>query len=124
LKKLISKKFNRENQSGKTMIRALARKASLSNTTLTRHSSSFINSTSSSYLDAMYSAWKVDKSSVHISWQLYFENPVHTTFQAPPTLMPSSLTMGQGFLPKDSQGEPGVSGQAPEEIKDHMKVLF
>jgi hypothetical protein len=64
----------------------------------------------------MYASWKVDKSSVHLSWQLYFENPVNTTFQAPPTLFPASN------LPVSPASEPQGS-QAPAEINDHMKVL-
>lgn len=76
--------------------------------------SSFINSTSSSYIDAMYSAWKADKNSVHLSWQLYFENPSDTTFQAPPTLLPSNLPLPQAMSQSTAQG--------PMEIKDHMQV--
>lgn len=61
----------------------------------------------------MYSAWKQDPSSVHVSWQSYFRNlesgaPSSQAFQAPPTIVPSnnaSVTPGAG-----------------NGIADHMKV--
>jgi len=60
----------------------------------------------------MYSAWKQDRSSVHLSWQLYFENPDNVV-ATPPTLLPSNLPPPQEFQ---------QSEQGPQQIKDHMKV--
>ncbi|KAK6009279.1 hypothetical protein OSTOST_25817, partial [Ostertagia ostertagi] len=34
----------------------------------------FMNATSSTYIEQMYSAWKADPKSVHASWDAYFRN--------------------------------------------------
>lgn len=74
--------------------------------------STFLNSTSASYVESMYEAWKKDKGSVHLSWQLYFDNP-NNAISTPPTILPSNLPPPQEFH---------HSQEAPGEIKDHMKV--
>ncbi|KKA29560.1 hypothetical protein TD95_001683 [Thielaviopsis punctulata] len=57
---------------------------------------SFLTSNAISYIDEMYIQWKKDASSVHASWQAYFNNmengsmPMSQAFQAPPTLLPNA----------------------------------
>lgn len=50
---------------------------------------SFATGSNSIYFDQMYERWRKDPSSVHASFQAYFENVekgVSNPYQAPPTL--------------------------------------
>ncbi|CAF3932957.1 unnamed protein product [Rotaria magnacalcarata] len=47
------------------------------------HPESFLNASSSNYIDEMYEQWSKDPQSVHKSWDLYFR---HQHYQRPPTL--------------------------------------
>lgn len=59
----------------------------------------FLQTNNANYIDEMYSAWKEDPSSVHVSWQAYFKNlngavPASQAFTAPPSIV--SAAVGQG----------------------------
>jgi len=63
-----------------------------------------------SYMDAMYSQWKTDPTSVHASWQAYFATG---TYDVPPTLL----------SPDAEQPQPGQSAVSSEQIKDAVKLV-
>lgn len=54
----------------------------------------FLHGSSTRYLDATYHQWRKDPTSVHVSWQIYFENlddtslPATSAFNSPPGLVP------------------------------------
>ncbi|ANB14016.1 alpha-ketoglutarate dehydrogenase KGD1 [Sugiyamaella lignohabitans] len=69
----------------------------------------------------MYSAWREDPSSVHVSWQSYFKNieggkPSSEAFSAPPTIVP---TPSGGVVTFASSGESSGAGNG---IIDHLKI--
>ena len=75
----------------------------------------FVNSSSSSYIQEMYQEFLRNPEGVHLSWRVYFrnmDNGRQEGFQAPPSLIPRLGV--EGSLPLAG----GVSG----EILDTMKV--
>ncbi|KAI8998092.1 thiamine diphosphate-binding protein [Gaertneriomyces semiglobifer] len=82
----------------------------------------FVNGPSGPYVEEMYSAWLKDPKSVHLSWQVYFNNLANEgrspAFQAPPTIIPSAELHGYVGDAKLETGEKIPAG----EIMDHMKV--
>uniref|UniRef100_A0A069DY23 2-oxoglutarate dehydrogenase complex component E1 n=1 Tax=Panstrongylus megistus TaxID=65343 RepID=A0A069DY23_9HEMI len=57
----------------------------------TQAQESFLNGTSSNYVEDMYNAWLADPSTVHASWDAYFRNTARGVSQAytsPPSLAP------------------------------------
>lgn len=57
---------------GNTQVRAFA-----------AHKDNFMTGSNANYIDYMYSQWERDPSSVHASWNAYFEGG---HFEEPPTL--------------------------------------
>ncbi|CAF3876722.1 unnamed protein product [Adineta steineri] len=90
------------------------------------HPESFLNGSSSNYIDEMYEQWSKDPHSVHKSWDLYFRNEI---YQRPPALVvrPSSsafLRQKQTQLQTISSGT-GDTLEHPLDMKsilDHMAV--
>ncbi|CAF3851602.1 unnamed protein product [Adineta steineri] len=81
------------------------------------HRESFLNASSSNYIDEMYEQWSKDPHSVHKSWDLYFRNQV---YQRPPTLgvNPPSPALTQyyqmtGFL----QQQPAAASQQQTQLQ-------
>ncbi|GKZ23214.1 2-oxoglutarate dehydrogenase E1 component [Aspergillus brasiliensis] len=79
---------------------------------------SFLQGSASTYIETMYTSWKADPSSVHISWQAYFHNvenghvPIEQAFIPPPelvsacpttTLTPTKTTHAQSETVKQLQ---------------------
>ncbi|PIG84567.1 alpha-ketoglutarate dehydrogenase complex subunit Kgd1 [Aspergillus arachidicola] len=60
------------------------------------HNGDFLQGSAATYIDMMYSSWKNDPSSVHLSWQAYFHNvenghiPMDQAFMPPPELATAS----------------------------------
>ncbi|GMG13377.1 unnamed protein product [Aspergillus oryzae] len=60
------------------------------------HNDDFLQGSAATYIDMMYSSWKNDPSSVHLSWQAYFHNvenghiPMDQAFMSPPGLVTAS----------------------------------
>ncbi|QMW25776.1 hypothetical protein G4B84_001021 [Aspergillus flavus NRRL3357] len=60
------------------------------------HNDDFLQGSAATYIDMMYSSWKNDPSSVHLSWQAYFHNvenghiPMDQAFMPPPGLVTAS----------------------------------
>jgi hypothetical protein len=57
---------------------------------------SFMTGTSSVYIEQMYKQWKKDKTSVHSSWDHFFNNldngvSIENSFQSPPFLTGCNL---------------------------------
>jgi 2-oxoglutarate dehydrogenase E1 component len=78
-------------------------------------SESFLNGSSSIYVEQMYQSWKKDPLSVHASWAAYFQNiekglPPGSAFQLPPSTITSSYQTSSVINEK--------------EISDCMKVLL
>ncbi|KAE8142651.1 alpha-ketoglutarate dehydrogenase complex subunit Kgd1 [Aspergillus pseudotamarii] len=63
------------------------------------HNDDFLQGSAATYIDMMYSAWKNDPSSVHLSWQAYFHNvenghiPMGQAFMPPPGLVTASTNV-------------------------------
>ncbi|KAI2903990.1 hypothetical protein CBS63078_5821 [Aspergillus niger] len=63
------------------------------------HNDSFLQGSASAYIDTMYTSWKADPTSVHVSWQAYFHNvenghvPVEQAFISPPNRVSASHAM-------------------------------
>ncbi|TMS38900.1 hypothetical protein L596_005524 [Steinernema carpocapsae] len=84
---------------------------------------SFINGTSSMYVEQMYDSWRSDPSSVHKSWDAYFRNveagvAPGQAFQAPPTISSGAAigaTVGTTSVPQ-------ITGSATQSIQDHLKI--
>ncbi|KAL3263523.1 hypothetical protein ABHI18_001724 [Aspergillus niger] len=63
------------------------------------HNDSFLQGSASTYIDTMYTSWKADPTSVHVSWQAYFHNvenghvPVEQAFIPAPDLVSPSHTI-------------------------------
>jgi len=82
---------------------------------------SFLNGTSATYIEKMYSEWQKDPKSVHLSWDAYFTNiesgmDPSLAFQTPPTIDKSSHAE---FNPRSSQVKPVGSST----IQDSLKVV-
>ncbi|CAN6597097.1 2-oxoglutarate dehydrogenase, mitochondrial [Trichomonascus vanleenenianus] len=79
----------------------------------------FLQSTNANYIDEMYSAWREDPTSVHVSWQAYFKNmesgrPASMAYQPPPTIVPTHSGGVASVVPgRDTSGNG---------IIDHLKV--
>ncbi|PIA94422.1 2-oxoglutarate dehydrogenase, mitochondrial [Cercospora beticola] len=86
-------------------------------------SDSFLTGNTAGYVDEMYSEWKRDPSSVHVSWNHYFRNmesgdmPVSRAFQPPPTIVPQPA--GGVIAPS---GAVGVAEGQSSEVLNHLKV--
>ena len=84
---------------------------------------SYLNATSSSYVEEMYEAWSYDPKSVHASWDAYFRGGSYT---APPSLgsssrpneVPLSALMGAG----PGHGLSSVGGASTAVIDAHLAV--
>ncbi|KXT12827.1 hypothetical protein AC579_7612 [Pseudocercospora musae] len=88
-------------------------------------SDSFLSGNTANYVDEMYSEWKRDPSSVHVSWQVYFRNmesgdmPVSRAFTPPPTIMPQPA--GGVPAPTFSTSSGAAEGQGSD-VLNHLKV--
>lgn len=84
---------------------------------------SFLSGNTANYIDEMYMSWKEDPSSVHVSWQAYFNNmesgdmPMSKAFTPPPTLIPTP----EGGVPSFMPG-PGMASGQDSDITNHLKV--
>ncbi|TKR81794.1 hypothetical protein L596_015612 [Steinernema carpocapsae] len=84
---------------------------------------SFLNGTSSIYVEQMYDSWRSDPSSVHTSWDAYFRNveagvAPGQAFQAPPTISSETAigaAVGTSFVPQ-------ITGSSTQSIQDHLKI--
>ncbi|VDK27511.1 unnamed protein product [Gongylonema pulchrum] len=70
----------------------------------------FMNGTSSVYIEQMYDAWRKDPTSVHASWNAYFQNverglPPGQAYSAPPRGLPSVQGTAAAQLPLQSVDE-------------------
>ncbi|PYH70837.1 2-oxoglutarate dehydrogenase family protein [Aspergillus vadensis CBS 113365] len=70
------------------------------NTEQSEHNNdSFLQGTASTYIDTMYTSWKADPTSVHVSWQAYFHNvenghvAIEQAFIPPPELVSATSTI-------------------------------
>jgi len=86
---------------------------------------SFMNGSSSVYVEQMYDSWRSDPNSVHKSWDAYFRNveagaAPGQAFQAPPNLVPSA----QAGVVSYAAAPTGVaaSGDIAKAIQDHLKI--
>jgi 2-oxoglutarate dehydrogenase E1 component len=84
---------------------------------------SFNTGTNASYVEQMYSAWLKDPKSVHISWNVYFNNlekgvDPASAYQIPPTI---DSTASIGFR---QQSVPTKSTDTLSSIQDSMKVIL
>uniref|UniRef100_A0A0N4U861 2-oxoglutarate dehydrogenase, mitochondrial n=1 Tax=Dracunculus medinensis TaxID=318479 RepID=A0A0N4U861_DRAME len=83
----------------------------------------FMNGTSAVYIEQMYDCWKKDPSSVHASWNAYFQNVEQglrpgSAYNAPPS---AGLTYSSPMLmPMDSVVASAAAGL--EEVRDNLKV--
>lgn len=83
----------------------------------------FMNATSSVYIEEMYSAWKQDPTSVHVSWDVYFRNveagaPPGAAYQPPPSLVPGAAAHTTAL-----STDRGLGGSLDANaIKDHLNV--
>jgi 2-oxoglutarate dehydrogenase E1 component len=76
----------------------------------------FANGTNAYYAEEMYRHWKHDPSSVHASWDAYFNGmdkglPSFRAFQPPPT-----------HLPSPADGAPALHVGGGAQLDDHLKV--
>lgn len=60
-------------------------------------SSNFLNGSSTTYIEEMYSAWQADPTSVHKSWDVYFRT--NSVSNPPPTLGQVATTPAAGASP-------------------------
>ncbi|XP_018319554.1 2-oxoglutarate dehydrogenase, mitochondrial isoform X2 [Agrilus planipennis] len=87
----------------------------------------FLNGSSSTYVEDMYNAWLKDPSSVHSSWDSFFRNSAAggVGYQRPPSLAPPGKNEVPitSFLPALQGSSLGLTG-APNEkvIDDHLAV--
>lgn len=78
----------------------------------------FANGTNTYYVEEMYRHWKLDKSSVHASWDAYF------------TGLDNGLSSAQAFtpvptvIPPPSDGAPALHASSGAELDDHLKVSY
>ncbi|XP_018575609.1 2-oxoglutarate dehydrogenase, mitochondrial isoform X3 [Anoplophora glabripennis] len=87
---------------------------------------SFLNGSSSQYVEDMYNAWLADPSSVHASWDSFFRNSAQggPGYQSPPSLAP----LGKNEIPATSLlsltgASPSAVGPINEKIiDDHLAV--
>lgn len=78
----------------------------------------FLNGSSSSYLEEMYSAWQKDPNSVHKSWDVYFRNTARGASSAyirPPTL-------GGAPVPTSTEMVPAAAMPSQKIIEHHLSV--
>ncbi|XP_014777606.1 2-oxoglutarate dehydrogenase complex component E1 isoform X2 [Octopus bimaculoides] len=78
----------------------------------------FLNGSSSSYLEEMYSAWQKDPNSVHKSWDVYFRNTargVSSAYIRPPTL-------GGAPVPTSTEMVPAAAMPSEKIIEHHLSV--
>ena len=78
----------------------------------------FENGTNSYYADEMYKAWRQDPSSVHASWQAYFNAlekglPSDQAFRPPPSLEAMPALVG---------GTHHIQVHGDQDLSDHLKV--
>ncbi|GMM38709.1 alpha-ketoglutarate dehydrogenase [Saccharomycopsis crataegensis] len=79
----------------------------------------FSSTNNAAYIDEMYSSWKQDPSSVHVSWQAYFRNldngaiPASQAFTAPPSIVSNGIDQGIPTMTADG---------ASSTINTHLKV--
>ena len=83
-------------------------------TELEKFNESFLNASSSAYIESLYDKWLEDRRSVHKSWDLYFSNmarnvPQQELFQLPPS----------GSTVKDSSKE-----KPSEEVQKVMSEIL
>ncbi|KAK9512476.1 hypothetical protein O3M35_000899 [Rhynocoris fuscipes] len=93
----------------------------------TQAQESFLNGSSSNYVEDMYNAWLADPSSVHASWDAYFRNASSGVTQAytpPPTLAPPPKhhVPISALAPMFQGSGMGVSAISEKEIDDHLAV--
>lgn len=85
-------------------------------------SDSFLQGNAANYVDEMYSEWRRDPSSVHISWQSYFKNmesgamPTSRAFTPPPTIVPQP----DGGVSLSSFAAPSSAGDS--DVGTHLKA--
>ncbi|KAM5345903.1 hypothetical protein ACJ41O_011764 [Fusarium nematophilum] len=75
---------------------------------------SFLHGTAASYIDEMYESWKLDPSSVHVSWRTYFRS-MQDTSQSPA----SAVQLPPGYLSSRDPAlqPPSVGTQAADHLK-------
>ena len=86
---------------------------------------SFMNGSSSVYVEQMYDNWRSDPNSVHKSWDAYFRNveagaAPGQAFQAPPNLVPSAQAGVVSYAAAPTSVT--ASGDIAKAIQDHLKI--
>ncbi|GAM19736.1 hypothetical protein SAMD00019534_029110 [Acytostelium subglobosum LB1] len=86
-------------------------------------SESFLDGTSSNYVEDMYNSWKSDPSSVHNSWASFFqsadmETPVGEAYMSPPTL---GTTAPVAASPSTG---PVSGASSMKQVSDSMRLLL
>nr|AOE43335.1 oxoglutarate dehydrogenase [Coremiostelium polycephalum] len=85
-------------------------------------SESFLDGTSSVYIEDMYNAWRKDPSSVHPSWNSFFQSadmgaPVGEAYMSPPSLGTSTATAATPSSSSSSQVN-------LKQVSDSMRLLL
>jgi len=88
-------------------------------------SESFLDGTSSIYVEDMYKAWKANPSSVHVSWASYFKNmeqgvPPGQAYQSPPTL--HGATRSLSAMPDVGLSQVGAAEH--QRLRDSMRLML
>lgn len=113
-----------------TLLRRSTVAATLSNSRISHYrtivtgTDTFLATSNAQYIDEMYEAWQKDPSSVHVSWNAYFNNlkklgdnvPTSSAFQAPPLLAHSP----QGT--ETPAFGTGLASNVDENVTFHLKV--
>lgn len=90
-------------------------------------SESFLSGTSTSYIEEMYTAWKANPKSVHVSWDIYFKSTTKggpNPYESPPTLganKPNEYPLA-AVLPSTASVSSQGGELSEEEIKLHYTV--
>ncbi|CAJ0587449.1 unnamed protein product, partial [Mesorhabditis spiculigera] len=88
---------------------------------------SFMNGSTSVYIEQMYAAWQQDPTSVHVSWDAYFRNVDNgaapgQAFQAPPTAALSLTGVHQPAVGSHIPTDLTASDTPVKSISDHLKI--
>nr|AOE43333.1 oxoglutarate dehydrogenase [Rostrostelium ellipticum] len=89
-------------------------------------SESFLDGTSSAYVDEMYHSWKRDPASVHSSWASFFRNaddgaPAGDAYMSPPTLGTGVATAA---TPSTFSSPSTSSSVNLKQVSDSMRLLL
>lgn len=92
---------------------------------------SFLNGTSATYVEEMYEAWKVDPTTVHKSWDVFFRRtdegmPPGLAYQSPPDIYGHPIKYVTEVTVPDAASRSSVPAALPpnfqELILDHLAV--